>query len=1827
MQKIRLFSTICDTFGNIIIKDNGVVSFSENFTRSAAYSAFGGAIFSSVGSISLLDNLEVNITKNYATSPHGNNAHGGALYSGASINIQGTDIANITNNYSLSSCSTDNSALGGAIYGDGEISIINNNVLSFIDNHTESHASAALADAYVYSSQGGAIFSTDDLIISCNKNVAFEGNNSVVAFDHSATSKSSFHAQGGAIYSSGELVICNNGIVKMSRNGVSYQGNSASSNAAYYIQGGAIYSSGHIAITGNEGVVFEKNYEISGVGPSKRYRLRSIYMDPSSSNHILELSAKDASTITFYDSVCMENYAGSQARFNADFVDNNGVTQNATGDIIFSGEYTEAHLSEIKGSTPTTSEIDNSRTSYIYNPIYLHGGRLMVVDGAILNGHGITLSQNSNAQLFLRNASMYHGDFYNFTFNRGTSLVLQGVNAIETSQLILHDESNLVIYLDDCHLNASALSLSGTLNIKGALSLTLDLSSDKLLDGESYQLLHVSAYNPTQWTDNTINVVSAEGTAIDFSNLEWKNNVLYLKFSDSMSMAPLLVATWTNDALDGLWNFDSLNWAQDSYDYAYVDGVAVVFGDTGAGEVKIVGDLTPSSVLVDSSADYTWFGDGCICGATTLTKQGIGTLAINNANSYTGGTLIYDGKVVVGIAGALGSGEVSVNGGALEIGVNGFTNEMSFVGNSGLIIGGGVTYALQGALSNGGVLTLAGSFNADALSPSETIAATRVDLNGNTGASGFARAEGYTLQVVNGGTVNDDAASITYNGTTISLDDNGKATVGGVVQYSQYHIASGHTASVSVISAKSSSMGSTLGNISLAAGGTLNANATTNVNATGGTIKLTAGTLSGSLQNVNMTASGGAIAGAFSGSSTLTGSDYALASALQNNGALTLVGSFNADALAPSGTIAATRVDLDGNTGASGFAQSAGFTLQVVNGGTVNDDAATITYNGTTITLDNTGKATVAGGIQYNQYHIASGHIASVSAISSKASSMGSTLGNISLAAGGTLNANATANVTATGGTIKLTAGTLSGTLQNVNMTASGGAINGTFSGSSTLTGSNYALVSALKNNGSLTLKGSFKADALSKELTGVDVRVDVNGNEGGTSGFLRTGDFTVTLANGSVNSSNASVSYKGQALSMNGGVGFGKGTVDYGNYLLTDGNSASVSDILDAANGALEDITMTGGNLAVDDSVVLDATGGNITITDDSTLSGSIVDTDITTAEGEYESSIDAVIGGDSPLTVNGGTITVTGDNTYTGGTIINGGMLNIGSDTSLGAGDVTLNGGTLDLNSFAVQNNVLASGGSLSGADNFGGKLTVNGDLTLEGETTAAGGIELNGGSISGGSIEDSDILVDGEGDMEISSDITGDSSLTVNGGNLTISGGNNNYTGGTTINGGNLTIGEGGSLGSGEVTLNGGTLDTNGGEITNDIINNGGTLITSYVLSEGLTMTVGKGGMQMVGNLTLSGGNLRFVGLPLTVDGKVDSTAAVNVFVSGYGVIDMDGTVTLANFGTNVQGVTVNSFVNTGYGTLSYDDEKHTLNLTLTEKNIWVGGKGSSWVQGLNVGWQNYETFEAGNRVVFNTKGTVKIVGGVEPASVLVDVEKALTFSTSYNKKTGLYSGAIIGDGCVVKRGKGTLTMNDGNEYTGGTFIEAGTVKAKGATSFGTGDITLLGGAVDLSSKAVANDIVLEGTAAVNGGKKYTGEFTMTGGELLKGSLINVADSAELQGGVVNGTLSGVGTVAVSGNVTLGSSGKITTNALEVDGSLTVAKTLAMNSKASAITIAGGTLSSAGKISAYSLSMEGGKLDVTNGKPMGITLKGGFSATKDADIDLYGGLTATS
>jgi len=259
-------------------------------------------------------------------------------------------------------------------------------------------------------------------------------------------------------------------------------------------------------------------------------------------------------------------------------------------------------------------------------------------------------------------------------------------------------------------------------------------------------------------------------------------------------------------------------------------------------------------------------------------------------------------------------------------------------------------------------------------------------------------------------------------------------------------------------------------------------------------------------------------------------------------------------------------------------------------------------------------------------------------------------------------------------------------------------------------------------------------------------------------------------------------------------------------------------------------------------------------------------------------------------------------GNSTYSGGTIVNGGILTIMGDGSLGAasGGLTLNGGALATSAVAITINraiTLGTGGgtfltrlnmTFNGAISGPGKLSKTGTtLTLTNSSNSytggteiigdfvinssipatgnsiigTGGLTLDGGTLNvtgtGYNVSRNIALTAGGGTVSgnfpftVSGDISGIGNFTKTGtGTLTISGANT-YSGNTIINGGTVIIGNytvpasipfiinNGSA----LTVNNGIMLTNNGTITNDgIINLDGTLngTGTIINTNGLILT---------------------------------------------------------------------------------------------------------------------------------------------------------------------------------------------------------------------------------------------------------------------------------------------------------------------------------------------------------------------------------------------------
>lgn len=552
---------------------------SNNSTYTVTDSTAGGGAIR--GSKLIINNTNASISHNVANSTHSKNyqsrySQGGAFYlSSAEMSNNGSLLfnSNYAQTNSLRIYGTNSYAYGGAIYAD-KVNFVNNEIVRFENNYTVAIGHSYLG-TYSSKSLGGSIYA-DSLTISNNDKIEFK-NNYAQSTDTSSD----------------------------------YDGSMA--------QGGAIYAQ-NLTITGNNSVIFEGNYESDGYGT----RNRSVYVEST-----ITLAAKTGGTITFYDSI----YGGSSASFNNAYVDAAGQTQQAHGDIIFSGS--KSNINNINGT------------------ITLYGGSLQVLDGAQLNGRGLTVAEGSGAKLVLSGAGMKHGG-YNFTFNSGTVLELQGSNTITASKVTLGSGAELSVTLSNSNKTTAVLTLGGT--DLATSKLTINFDREGALTSGSFKIITQSSSSDfttsSAWTaDNVTVTVNGDASLGSFSDLQWKNGTLYYNVGRTI---------WSNASGDTLWNDDSDNWTMNGRSYAYLDGMDVSFTDVGAGEVQLVGDISPSSIIVENSTgnDYSFIaaeGGGKLTGSTGITKNGTGALTLTTANDHTGATVLNAGRLNVHDSTALGN--------------------------------------------------------------------------------------------------------------------------------------------------------------------------------------------------------------------------------------------------------------------------------------------------------------------------------------------------------------------------------------------------------------------------------------------------------------------------------------------------------------------------------------------------------------------------------------------------------------------------------------------------------------------------------------------------------------------------------------------------------------------------------------------------------------------------------------------------------------------------------------------------------------------------------------------------------------------------------------------------------------------------------------------------------------------------------------------------------------------------------------------------------------------------------------------------------------------
>ncbi|WP_246041567.1 autotransporter domain-containing protein [Peteryoungia ipomoeae] len=644
-----------------------------------------------------------------------------------------------------------------------------------------------------------------------------------------------------------------------------------------------------------------------------------------------------------------------------------------------------------------------------------------------------------------------------------------------------------------------------------------------------------------------------------------------------------------------------------------------------------------------------------------------------------------------------------------------------------------------------------------------------------------------------------------------------------------------------------------------------------------------------------------------------------------------------------------------------------------------------------------------------------------------------------------------------------------------------------------------------------------------------------------------------------------------------------GNNTYTGGTTLLGGVVEVSSDNNLGASSGGL---TFNGGTLATTASF---NSGRAVTLSGNGELD----------VAGSTELGLTGVVTGTGSLTKSGaGTLTLSGNNTYTGGTVLLGGVVEVSSDSNLGTGGLTFNGGRLDTTaSFNSSRAVTLSGNGeldvtastelgLTGVVTGTGSLTKSGagTLTLSGNNTYTGGTVLLGGVVAvssdsnlgtggltfnGGRLDTTasfnssrTVTLSGNGELDVTAStnlgltgvVSGTGSLTKSGaGTLTLSG-NNTYTGGTVLLGGVVEVSSDSNLGasSGGLTFNGGTLATRAsfnsgravtlsGNAELDVAGSTNLGLTGVLSGSGSLTKSGAGTLTLSGTNTYTGGTVLLGGV--IVVSSDSSLGTGGLTFSGGTLVTTAGfssgrAVTLgANEQFDVAGSTNLGLTGVLSGTGSLT-KSGTGTLTLSGNNTYTGGTvllggvvevssdGNLGTGGLTFSGGTLATtasFSSGRAVTLSTNGVLDVAASTE---------------------LGL-TGSVTGPGNLVKRGAGTLSLDNGTNAYGNTLVEAGTLIGNATSisgSIGNAATVVFDQAIDVS---FAGDIV--SLSAVSGAmvKRGAGNLALTGHSFLdwsieSGALTTAAGRFEGNSFIdANGTLIfDQGSSAVYGGVFTGS-----------------------------------------------------------------------------------------
>ena len=1257
----------------------------------------------------------------------------------------------------------------------------------------------------------------------------------------------------------------------------------------------------------------------------------------------------------------------------------------------------------------------------------------------------------------------------------------------------------------------------------------------------------------------------------------------------------------------GLTVANTQNW---NNNFTFVGTNSLTLGGQGTNGGAVLG----SNVTLTTTAN-TLTEAGNISGAFSLTKAGVGGLALSGNNTYSGGTILSAGTL-----------DINQGGDATH----------SAIGTGALTIAGGTTIDN----TSSGTVTL-GTNNAINLNGSVAYTGATQSLNLGTGnislgASSTITVSGNTLTL--GGNISDggSALSLTKAGA------GGTLVLGGVNTFSGNLNVTGGTVNItSANGLQNAVLNNTAGTVNFS------------------TLEVNLGGLSGSFNinnesigvvtssTTNVTYSGALTGSTFlalsgNGSETLSGTNTNSGGISLNGGTLVLannsalgagvfgIGGTGTNTLNTSGTFASSTnnaIQMDN-----------GFTF-VGNTGSLNFGTGAVALGGSNVTL-NIAANTVTFGGAINDGGIGVSNANSITKTGA---------GNLSLTGINTFsgNLNLQLGTLTIGSNLSLQNATLNYTGATAVVAFGAGITNATFGGLAGTT--NLAmpnLFTSLKINTNFYTSANYSG--VLSNTTAMAVNITGNGTEIFSGANTYTGGTTLTSGTLAI----ANVGVAGTSSS----IGTGAFTINGGTL-----------DAINATTLVTNNTLTLGGSFTFAGSNNLNLGTGPVTLG-----TSPIITVNASTL------TIGGIIGGSTQgITKAGnGTLALTnGSNTFTGATNINGGTLTVntlalgGAVSGIGqstnaAANLTFNGGTLQLISSVAGTQTTDRLFTISSAGATIDASTATATLTGNVVNFSGTSITINNG-VSNTSLT----LTGNSGNTTtpntfspiIANNGTGSTktSLTKTGSGEWLLAGANTYSGGTFINQGTLAINVTGALGTGPITFNGGNIDNlsasaltlasantqtwnsgftfvgthplnlNTGAVTlgaNDTItvNNSSTLTVGGAIGDaghGYSISVaGTGTLALSGVNSFSGNMNVTTGAALSISGNsslqnatLNNNGGTTSFTGGGTNVTVAGlagstamTLPTGNLviATNNGNVSAPTYANLSYtnvlsgsgniilsgnGTENFSaNNTYTGTTTLNGGTLGINSNGTS---NTNSAIGTGQLILNGGTIDNNTNGNVSLAGSTNNA---VKIAGGFAFQGTNNLNLGAGAvsfgtaganyqiaingstltlggviGAVNGTGTSIEMvgnqlaafGGGTLVLSGANVFTGGVTVDAGQLDINNVAALGTGIFTLNGGSFDslIASTTLSNHI----------GQVYEANVTFAGSNSL-----NMGTGAVTLKNTPVFTITG-NTLTINGTVS-NDSVNGTTSGLTLNGQGTLALTNASNNYSLATTINGGTLS---------------------------------------------------